>query len=103
MSFFASQGWWEIGLSVCSWAYLPYLEQFANLSAVLYAVKSFLQVTIYALEVILPNETRTQTRKREGSLSFRSFGDVRKPSMPALASLVETSPPIAIHSTERRV
>jgi len=42
----------------------------------LYAVKSFLQVTIYALEVVLPSETHAQTRRRhEGSLSFRSFGD----------------------------
>jgi len=44
---------------------------------VLYAVKSFLQVTIYALEVVLPNEAHTRTRgKHEGSLCFRSFGDV---------------------------
>ncbi|KAF9648739.1 hypothetical protein BDM02DRAFT_3155589 [Thelephora ganbajun] len=40
----------------------------------LYAAKSFLQVTIYALEVILPNEVQTR-RRHEGSLSFRSFGD----------------------------
>jgi hypothetical protein len=48
-----------------------------NASVVLYAAKTFLQVTIYALEVILPNEMQPQGRRRyEGSLSFRSFGDV---------------------------
>ena len=48
-----------------------------NPTLVLYAVKSFLQVTIYALEVVRPNEARTRPRgKHEGSLSFRSFGDV---------------------------
>ena len=34
-------------------------------------------MTVYALEVILPNEMHPQGRRRhEGSLSFRSFGDV---------------------------
>lgn len=46
-----------------------------NRTILLYAVKNFLQVTIYALEVILPHEARTQPRRREKSLSFRSFGD----------------------------
>lgn len=68
-------------------------------------MKSFLQVTIYALEVVLPNEAHTQTRRRhEGSLSFRSFGDVcRIPATVIGFSLTIALPPIAIHCAERRI
>ena len=77
MLFFASREWSEIGLFVSYSHYLPHVGALTDPPVVLYAVKNFLQVTVYALEVVLPHEARTQARRREKSLSFRSFGDVR--------------------------
>lgn len=70
-------------------------------SVVLYAVKTFMQVTIYALQVVLPNEVR-QARKRSGSLSFRSFGAVSsRLTVTFRLSLTDTLQPAAVRCTER--
>lgn len=77
--FSANLEWSEIGPYVSCQLYPLYFKGLVNSSIVIYAAKNFRQVTIYALEATLPSEARSPTRRREGSLSFRSLGDVRNP------------------------